>query len=97
MRDSGLTGWILAACLDWMAAELGKAGEVDTAARLFGAADSEFRASGVALLPIDVPAHERDIGAVQMQLGNDAFMHAWNEGRALGKTQMFALALGERT
>src|SRR5262245_48809252 len=36
MRDSGLTGWILASCLDWMAAELGKAGDLLAAAKLFG-------------------------------------------------------------
>ena len=96
MRDSGLAGWILASCLDWMAAELRRAGDLLAAATLFGAADAQFRVSGVARLPIDVPAHERDLGDVRMKLGEEPFTQAWNEGRALDKTQLFAFVLGER-
>jgi hypothetical protein len=38
MRDSGMTGLWLGNCLDWMAAELGTAGDPLGAARMFGAA-----------------------------------------------------------
>ena len=43
MRESGLAGHFLATCLDWIAAEYGKAGDPLRAARLFGAADTQWQ------------------------------------------------------
>jgi len=95
MRDSGLTGNLLGLCLEWMAAERGKAGDSLRAARLFGAAEAQLRRAGAKRLHFEEASHADEVRALQVQLGQELFAHAWNEGRALESAQVFACALDE--
>jgi hypothetical protein len=93
MRDSGLTGWLFASCLDWLAAELGRAGEPLRAARLFGAADAQWRRAGARRFPIEESLYDNDVRGVHVQLDEPEFARAWNEGRSMAVAQVFTSAL----
>jgi hypothetical protein len=96
MRESGLAGYWLGHCLDWVAADLDRLGDPRRAARVFGAADAHWRTIGVARsFPLSDPDHELEVHAVQAELGQDAFVAAWTDGRAMIPAQVFRLALYE--
>jgi non-specific serine/threonine protein kinase len=96
MRDSGLAGYWLGHCLDWVAADLDRLGNPQRAARVFGAADAHWRTIGVARsFPLSDLDHELEVQAVQAELGQDAFVAAWNEGRTMNLADVFRLALDE--
>jgi tetratricopeptide (TPR) repeat protein len=95
MRESGLAGNLLCLCLDWLAAELGRAGDPLRAAQLFGAADAQWQRAGDRRFPFDEQAHALDLRAVQERLGAAEFGEAWARGRALSLAGVFALALAE--
>jgi hypothetical protein len=65
------------------------------AARLFGAADALWRASGMTRLALDDHPHERDIQAVKDLLDDEIFEEAIAEGRAMSAAQAMSYALGE--
>ena len=65
------------------------------AARLFGAADALWRASGATRYPLDDQAYERDVQAVKDQLDDQIFEEAMAEGRAMTAAQAIAYALRE--
>jgi hypothetical protein len=95
MRESGLAEGRLASCLDWMAAVLSRMGEPQRAATLFGAAEAEWRITGVTRHPLDVLERERDLRAVQAQLDEQAFADARAHGQAMTVPEAIAYAIGE--
>jgi tetratricopeptide (TPR) repeat protein len=86
---------MLSRILDWTAAIFGATGQPLRAARLFGAAETQWLASGAKRYPVDDMTYERDLRDVQAQLQNDEFAEAWAEGRAMTAEQAIAHALRE--
>jgi tetratricopeptide (TPR) repeat protein len=95
LREAGLAGATLSYSLDWMAVALGRTGDPLRAAVLFGAADSQWRASGVLRRPDDDLAHDREVRAVEAQLTEDSFQRAWNEGLVMSPSRAVSVALDE--
>jgi tetratricopeptide (TPR) repeat protein len=93
MRDAALAGHTLADCLDWLAAAEGDAGQPVIAARLFGAADEQWRASGAVRYAPERPAYEADLSRVRDQLDAKTFVAAWAEGTAMSAEQAIAYGL----
>jgi tetratricopeptide (TPR) repeat protein len=94
-RESRLGGQPLADGLDWLAAVEGAEGEVTRAARLFGAAEAQWRASGAVRYAPDQPVYERDVASVRAKLDEDAFEAAWAEGMAMNAQEAIAYAMEE--
>ena len=95
LRGLGMTGMTLAQGLEWIAPLVATSGDPLRAARLFGAADALWRASGATRYPPDEQAYERDVQAVKEQLDDQLFEDALAEGRAMTATQAISHALGE--
>jgi tetratricopeptide (TPR) repeat protein len=95
LRDSGMTGFALAQALEWTAPLVAATGDSLRAARLFGAADSAWRASGVTRYSLDDQAYAREVQAVRDQLDDDMFEEAIAEGQAMTAAQAISHALGE--
>jgi tetratricopeptide (TPR) repeat protein len=85
-------GWILSLLLDWTAAIFGATGEPLCAARLMGAADVQWLASGAVRFDL---LYERDLRAVKAQLPAEAFAEAVAQGRAMTADEAIAHALRE--
>jgi hypothetical protein len=95
MRESGVAGHILANCLDCLATETARAGDSTRAARLFGAAEAQWRRAGARRSPIDARSHEDAMHALIASLEEQEFMRAWDDGLAMSLAQVFASALDE--
>jgi tetratricopeptide (TPR) repeat protein len=83
----------LARSLGGLAGVAGRRGFALYAARLFGAADALFKASSETN-----PEHdrfERDLACTRAQLGEEAFVAAWAEGRGLSLEEAIACALAQ--
>lgn len=82
-------------CLMGDASVNGLRGEPDRAARLWGAAEALGEAAAVPLLPaIDsLYDYERHVAAARSQLGEEPFLAAWAEGRAMTPEQAVEYAL----
>jgi hypothetical protein len=78
-------------CLAGIAAARGKPHE---AARLFGAAEALREAINAPLPPSDRPYYDGALGMAKMQLDNESFDKAWQEGRNLKNGELTRLALG---
>jgi predicted ATPase/DNA-binding CsgD family transcriptional regulator len=76
-----------------LADAIAASGELEGAARLFGAADALFKPAGVGLSPNDQPDHDRVLAVVRDQLDDKTFQACWNEGQALTLEQAVAHAL----
>ncbi len=76
-----------------LAGAIAASGELERAARLFGASDALFKPTGVGLSPSDQPEHERVLAGVRGRLNAATFQRCWNEGRALSLEQAVAYAL----
>jgi tetratricopeptide (TPR) repeat protein len=88
-----VAGVTLSQLLDGTAAVFGATGQPLRAARLFGAADPQWLASGAKRYPLDDLMYERDLRAVQFQLEDEEFADALAEGRAMTADQAIAHAL----
>jgi predicted ATPase len=95
IRDSQLAGQSLADSLDWLAALEGVCGDPLHAARLFGAAEAQWQASGAVRYAPDQPAYVRDVASLRAQLDEDEFAAAWTAGRTMTAQQAIAYALEE--
>jgi tetratricopeptide (TPR) repeat protein len=95
IRGDRLAGLPLADSLDWLAAVALAQGEAVRAARLFGAAEAQWRASGAVRYAADQPAFERDFASVRARLDDKTFANAWTEGRAMNADKAIAYALDE--
>jgi hypothetical protein len=76
-----------------LAGTIAASGEMERAARLFGAADALFKPTGVGLSPGDQPEHERNLALVRSQLDESTFQMCWNEGQSMTLEQAVAYAL----
>jgi predicted ATPase len=93
MREVALAGHTLADCLDWVAAIEGTSAQSLDAARLFGAADAQWRASGAVRYAPERPLYAAEISRVRDQLDAEAFAAAWAEGTAMSAEQAINYAL----
>ena len=78
----------------FVAGVIGARGDLERAARLFGAADALFESFEMGLEPGDLPEYERDLAFVRSQLGEDQFQLCLREGRELSLDQAIEVALG---
>jgi predicted ATPase/DNA-binding XRE family transcriptional regulator len=95
VREARLGGWPLADSLDWLAAIAVAQGDTIRAARLFGAAEAQWRASGAVRYAPDQPVYERDVTNGRTKLDKDTFEAAWAEGRLMSAQEAIAYALEE--
>jgi DNA-binding CsgD family transcriptional regulator len=65
-------------------------GDLDRAARLFGAATALRESIGSPLKEPYVPVHEQTVAALRKALGDNDFGSAWEEGRAMTADQVVA-------
>ncbi len=93
MRDVTLAGDTLADCLDWLAAAQGDAGQPVDAARLFGAADAQWEASGAVRYAPEQAVYTAELARVREQLDANTFPAAWAEGNAMSAEQAIDYAL----
>jgi hypothetical protein len=85
-------GFLLAICLEGIAAGMCATGDLERAARLFGAADCHWQTIR-ASRRMFVEQRDDDARAAEAQLGEAAFRSAWNEGRVMDVDGAVALAL----
>jgi non-specific serine/threonine protein kinase len=95
LRGVAMTGTHLALALDGIAHLAAGTGDSLRAARLFGAADASWRASGATRYPADDQSYARDVQAVKDQLDHHLFEEAVAEGRSMTAAQAMSYALGE--
>ena len=95
MREWGIVGDVLACCLDWFGAELGRSGDPLRAAQLFGAAEAQWHRAGARRFPIDQSSFENDVRAIRDQFDDVAFANAWSDGQAMDLARLFAFVLDE--
>jgi predicted ATPase/DNA-binding XRE family transcriptional regulator len=93
IREARLGGWPLGDSLDWLAAVAVAQGDAVRAARLFGAAEAQWRASGAIRYAPDEFSYERDVASVRARLNEDAFEAARAEGSAMNAQEAIAYAL----
>jgi non-specific serine/threonine protein kinase len=93
MQTERLAGMTLADCLDWIAAIADASGKTRNAAVLFGAADTQWHASGGVRDAPEQPLYETELARVQANLPADEFAAAWAEGCALSREQAVNCAL----
>ena len=73
--------------LDWLAAVVDADGRPRDAARLFGAAEARWQASGGLRYAPDRSAYAADVMQVQSKLPEAELAAAWTEGHALSREQ----------
>jgi tetratricopeptide (TPR) repeat protein len=78
-----------------LASLAGPDGQPERAARLLGAAETLLDATGAHLPSAERAGHERNVLAVRAQLGEAAFVAAWDAGRAMTTEQAITYALTE--
>jgi hypothetical protein len=87
--------WLAATHLDGIAGVAGGRGQMDRAARLFGAADALRSRIGTPIRLANRFRYEKDVAAIRAALGEAWFTASWNEGRAMTVDQAIAYALDE--
>src|SRR5260370_12436907 len=95
MGRAPLGGCALEDSLDGLAAVAIAQGDAVRAARLLGAADVQWRASGAVRYAPDQPWYEHDLARRRAQLKQEAFRTPHAEGRGLEAHAAIAYALGE--
>ncbi|HKP52986.1 MAG TPA: hypothetical protein VJ183_10070, partial [Chloroflexia bacterium] len=70
-------------------------GDGERATRLFGAADAQMRSMGFKLLAPEQAEYERNLQSARAQLGEERWVEAWAEGKAMssGVAASYALEL----
>jgi predicted ATPase/class 3 adenylate cyclase/predicted negative regulator of RcsB-dependent stress response len=87
----------VAYCLEGLAAVARAQGQHDRAAQLFAAAEALRETSGDLLRMFERADHDRDVAAVHAGLGDEKFISAWAQGRAMGKERAIEYALAPGT
>ncbi|MBI3461405.1 tetratricopeptide repeat protein [Candidatus Acetothermia bacterium] len=80
-------------CVERLAQVACVQGQLERAARLFGAATAVRETIGAPVPPCDHEDYERDIAAVRAGLGDTKFAKAWEGGRAMTLEQAIKFAL----
>jgi len=83
----------MAECLEALAAVAEEQGQVERAARLFGAAEALREEVGAPLPPADRARYERYVAAVRAGLDEETFESTWAQGREMPLEQAMAYAL----
>jgi tetratricopeptide (TPR) repeat protein len=78
----------IAETLEALADLAGQLQEWERAARLLGAAEALREQIGAPIPPVERTAHDRATALTLERLGEEAFLAAWAEGRAMGWEQM---------
>ncbi len=86
----------LAECLEGVAGVLCAHGQPNGATQLLAAASLLRRTVGAPLPPADRHDHDRTLAATVAALGEDGFSAAWQQGEALSREGVVALALSAR-
>ena len=93
IQANDIGGYALADCLEWQAALETTMGEPLIAARLFGAGEAAWRASGsVRWSPME-PGYQRDVAQLKAQLDPVQLQTAWQEGARLTEAEAVEYAL----
>ena len=79
-------------CLEGLAEVAVACGEMEQAARIFGAAEAHRVRLGVTLAPRRAPGYERNVAEARTALGTAIFSAAWAEGRSLSADEARAEA-----
>jgi DNA-binding CsgD family transcriptional regulator len=82
--------WIIPFDLEGLAALLVTQGELRWTAQLWGAAEVLRERTSYPLPPVDRPSYERVVACARVQLGEQAFADAWQEGRTMPLEQILA-------
>jgi predicted ATPase/DNA-binding CsgD family transcriptional regulator len=82
--------WIIPFDLEGLAGMLATQGELRWAAQLWGAAEVLRERTTYPLPPVDRPLYERAVATARVQLGEQAFAAAWQEGRTMTLEQVLA-------
>jgi hypothetical protein len=83
-------------CLAVLAGVVAAEGDLDRAARLFGAADALLERIKVPLTPADRAQYDADLAAARSQVDEQTWEVAWAEGQAMTMEQAITYALEER-
>jgi non-specific serine/threonine protein kinase len=83
----------VAECLMGLAGIIGNQGQLEPAARLFGAAEALRESVGAILWPANRIEYQRSLAALRAQLDEDALAAAWAEGRALSMENAIELVV----
>jgi predicted ATPase/DNA-binding SARP family transcriptional activator len=86
---------VIGYCFEGVAAALAFTGEVESAARLLGAAEALRESMGVDLAPAERQTHESTAAAVREVLGEEHSAAEWRLGRELSLDEAIAYALAE--
>ncbi len=79
--------------LDYLAAVASMQGDLERAARLFGAGEALREAAGASVLPFYRADYERGVAAARAGLDEQSFTAAWAAGREMTPEQTAACAL----
>jgi ATP/maltotriose-dependent transcriptional regulator MalT len=82
--------WDIDIFLEGLAGVVAAQGEPAWAAQLYGAAEALRDANSMSIVPLFRAEYERSVAATRVQLGEQAFVTAWNEGRAVTPEQALA-------
>ncbi len=85
---------LIASGLEGLASVVTVQGESTWAVRLWGTAEALREAIGAPLQPVERADYDHAVAAVRDQLGEEAFVSAWAEGRIMTAEQV--LTTGER-
>jgi predicted ATPase len=80
--------WMTPFNLEGLASVVAHQGELRWAAQLWGAAEALREAIDVPRLPVDRAGYEQAVGTTRAQLGEEAFVSAWQEGRMMKLEQI---------
>ena len=80
----------IASGLEGLAGVAAAQGEPEWAARLWGAAEALREVMGAPIPPVSRSVYEHAVMAARAQLGEDAFIAAWSEGRTMTPEQVLA-------
>ncbi|GAC1348624.1 MAG: hypothetical protein NVSMB27_17110 [Ktedonobacteraceae bacterium] len=82
--------WIIALCLEGLAAAVSAMGNPKWEAQLWGAAETIRKAISAPLPPIMLMIYEQTVAAARIQVDEEAFVAAWAEGRSMTPEQALA-------
>jgi len=87
----------VAECLKELGRLAGAQANVARAGQLLGAAEALREALCASLLPDECSSYDHMVAALRARLGDDAFMEAWAQGRAMTPEQAIAFALKDKS
>jgi tetratricopeptide (TPR) repeat protein len=85
--------WLASTDLEGLAGVAAAHGEAELAARLYGAADAIRVSCGTPVRPSHQRIHDRGVAAAKALLGQEDFIRAYQQGRAVAVEQMITDAL----